>query len=326
VSSHYDGKQFFNPEGEEGDAGGEARGPLQFLEMVVAKRKWPRSVPVQPSVPAARVDGDGMRITWVGHATTLLQTQGLNILIDPMWEHFDSPVQVAVRPRVRAPGVSLKNLPKIDLILISHTHFDHLDMRSLKYVYDRDRPAVLGGLGINTLLRRHGIKAIEGDWNQRVTIKAGLDIALSRAHHWSGRALRDRNLVLWTGFVIILPGGNVYYAGDSGPGKMRWAAEAKPFGPVRLAILPIGPNFIKTPQSRYHITAAEAVSAFAQLGMPYTLGVHWGTFEMSDEPVNGARTLLNEALKAGKSPANRFRTLEAGEAWDVPAAMATKSH
>lgn len=323
VSPHFDGERFFNPDGEVGNAGGEGRGPLQFLEMVTAHRNWPKSVPIQLSVPDARVYGNRMRITWIGHATTLLQTQGFNILIDPMWAHFDSPVQIAVRPRVRAPGVDLEKLPKIDLVLISHTHLDHLDMRALKYVYRRDRPAIVGGLGMDTLLGRHGVKAIAGDWNERIDIEPGLNIVLNRAHHWSGRTLDDRDLVLWAGFTIVLPGGNVYYAGDSGPGKMHWAGEAKLVGPVRLAILPIGPNFIKTPQSRYHITAADAVTAFQQLGMPYTLGVHWGTFEMSDEPVNGARSLLEEALRTRQMPTGRFRTLEAGEAWNVPPALST---
>ena len=318
TSSHFDGERFFNPDGEVGDAGGEGRGPLQFLEMVTAHRNWPKSVPIQLSIPDARLSGDAMRVTWVGHSTVLLQTQGFNILIDPMWEHFDSPVQAAVRPRVRAPGVQLKALPKIDLVLISHTHLDHLDMKALKYVYDRDRPAILGGLGIDTLLARNAIKAIVGDWNDRIDVKPGLGIILNRAHHWSGRALHDRNFVLWTGFTVLLPGGNVYFAGDTGPGKMRWASEAKRVGPIRLAILPIGPNFIRTPQSRYHITAANAVNAFQELGTPYTLGVHWGTFEMSDEPVNGARLMLEDELATRRMPANRFRTLEAGGSWDVP--------
>jgi L-ascorbate metabolism protein UlaG (beta-lactamase superfamily) len=156
------------------------------------------------------------------------------------------------------------------------------------------------------------------DWGARIAVQPGLDVVLNRAHHWSGRALNDRDLVLWTGFTIVLPGGNLYYAGDTGPAKMHWGEEAAAVGPIRLAILPIGPNHINTPQSRYHIKAVDAVTAFEQLNMPYALGVHWGTFEMSDEPVNGARDLLRKSLEDRHLPADRFRTLEAGGTWDVP--------
>ena len=207
ASSHFDGKQFFNPEGEQGDPGGEGRGPKEFLEMITARRYWPKSLPVQTTVPDAQVQGDGLRVTWIGHSTTLLQTRGFNILIDPMWAHFDSPVQMLVRPRVRAPGVQLERLPKIDLVLISHTHLDHLDTKALKFVYDRDRPAIIGGFGIDALLQRDGIPARGGDWNERISVRPGLDILLNRAHHWSGRGLHDKDLVLWTGFTILLPGG-----------------------------------------------------------------------------------------------------------------------
>lgn len=317
ASDHFDGTHFFNPEGEVGNAGGGGKKAGDFLAMIGHKGKWPHSIPINRSVPDKRVDGQRMRVTWIGHATTLVQTQGLNILVDPMWTHFDSPVQGLVRPRVREPGVRIEDLPKIDMVLISHTHLDHLDMGALDYVYQRDRPTIVGGLGIDTLLNKRGMTAVGADWGQRVNVKPGIDLVANRAHHWSGRGLNDRDLTLWLGFTLVLPGGNLYYAGDTGPGDMAWVDEARRVGPIRLAILPIGPTHINTPQSRYHINAPDAVTAFERLGMPYTLGVHWGTFEMSDEDVNGSPMIMQGEVEKRKLPTGRFRTLEAGDAWDV---------
>lgn len=317
VSDHFDGLRFFNPEGEQGAAGGGGKGPHEFLAMVGAHRNWPKSVPIQRSVPEERVAGDRLRVTWIGHATVLIQTQGLNVLVDPIWAHFDSPVQAVVRPRVRAPGVRIEDLPPIDLVLISHTHLDHLDMGALKFVHDRDRPMIVGGLGFDALMRGEGMKGLAGDWGDRIAVRPGIDLVLNRAHHWSGRWLNDRDLVLWTGFTLVLPGGNVYYAGDTGPGDMAWVDEAKMVGPIRLAILPIGPTHVDTPQSRYHINARDAVTAFERLGAPNTLGVHWGTFEMTDGPVDGSPTMVRSEVAARNLPADRFRTLEAGASWDV---------
>lgn len=318
-SSHFDGREFFNPEDKGGLANPEG-GHMQhgeILSLIKHTGKWPNSVPIHRSVPAKRVKGQQLRVTWIGHATTLIQTQGLNILIDPVWAHFNSPIQIRVRPRPRAPGVRLEDLPPIDLVVISHTHIDHLDMEALKYVYDRDHPMIVGGLGIDRLLRRNGMKAIGGDWGQRLPVKPGVDLVINRAHHWSGRWLNDHNLVLWAGYTFVLPGGTIYYAGDTGPGDWSWVDEAKRFGPIRLAILPIGPTHVHSPQPESHITAPQSEAVWEQLGMPWALGVHWGTIEMTDQEIDGSPTMVRSIIKQRKLPADRFRILEAGDAWDV---------
>lgn len=158
ASDHFDGARFFNP-------GGTPRGhgnPGRFMaRMAMAKGRavWPDSVPVTPTIPPARVFGPAMKVTWIGHATVLIQTGGLNILTDPIWSERASPFRFAGPKRVRAPGVRFDDLPKIDLVLVSHNHYDHMDLPTLKRLWERDRPKIVTSLGNDTILHDAGIRA-----------------------------------------------------------------------------------------------------------------------------------------------------------------------
>jgi L-ascorbate metabolism protein UlaG (beta-lactamase superfamily) len=328
VSDHFDGRRFFNPDGEQGTGGQQHEKALGFVEQAFGKGQhhaWPAVVPIARSVPPARVAGERMLVTWIGHSTVLIQTQSLNILLDPVWAERDSPIPFVGPRRVRAPGVRLRDLPRIDLVLISHDHYDHLDLGTLKMLWDRDRPLVLTGLGNDALLTPHGVRAVALDWGQSRQIAPGVEVTLRRAHHWSAHGLHDHDMALWTGFTLTLPsGGDLYYAGDTGPGDMRWATEARAGRPVRLAILPIGAIKLDGEPSGNHIAPEQAVTAFEQLGAAYALGVHWGTFELTSEPINAPPELLEQALRAHGVAKERFRTVEAGEAWDVPVAAPSR--
>lgn len=320
-SAHFNGQTFFNPEGETGTGGARNNKAGNFVQIAMGRThrpRWPRSIPVTQTVPPRRVEGSAMRVTWIGHATTLVQTQGLNILIDPVWAWRDSPLQFVGPKRVRAPGVKLADLPRIDVILISHNHYDHLDAGALKYLAHRDNPAILTGLGNDKLLAEHGLKAIARDWGDRVEVKPGLWIDVVRAHHWSARWIDDIDRALWVGFRIELPGGDLYYAGDTGPGDMSWAADAKGQAPIRFALLPIGPYHVTGPQTGNHIDPEQAVDGFARMGAAYAMGVHWGTFELGTEPVDDPPKRLNAALVAQHIDPTRFRTLDVGASWMVP--------
>ncbi|MDQ8757091.1 MBL fold metallo-hydrolase [Sphingosinicella sp. LHD-64] len=321
ASDHFNGETFFNPDGEQGSGGAQRASRAHFMAIATGKaghHNWSRAVPVRASVPPRRIEGDRMLVTWIGHATALVQTQGLNILLDPVWAHRDSPVQFAGPRRVRAPGVRIEDLPPIDLVLISHNHYDHLDIGALRHLAARDRPMIVAGLGNDALLARHGLQVTARDWGERVTLRPGVDIILERAHHWSAHWTDDHDRALWAGFTVTLPGGNLYFAGDTGPGDMRWPAEAARSGPVRLAVLPIGPYQVNNPSTGSHIGPDEAVAAFRQLGAAYALGVHWGTFELTDEPIDGPPTRLREELRRLGLDPGRFRTVEAGESWEIP--------
>jgi L-ascorbate metabolism protein UlaG (beta-lactamase superfamily) len=324
VSSHFDGQRFFNPEGEKGTGGAQKDGVLAFFRIAAGygppHAAWPAYVPVVQSVPPRRVEGGAMRVTWVGHATTLVQTQGLNILIDPVWAERDSPVQWVGPKRVREPGIALDKLPPIDIVLISHNHYDHMDMATLSFLEQRDHPRIFTGLGNDKLLASYGISATAGDWGQRFPLRPGIAIVLTRAHHWSARWIDDYDRSLWVGFRILLPGGDIYYTGDTGEGDGKWLTEAQARAPtpVRFAILPIGPYKVGAPQTGNHIGPRDAVVAFRQLGAACALGVHWGTFKLGSETIDGPPAELRAALKAARIDAARFRTLQPGQSWDIP--------
>lgn len=320
-SDHFDGRHFFNPDGEQGTGGDENRSLVQLLQgkVIERHRSWPASVPVTPSVPPRRVDGGAMLVTWIGHATVLVQTQGLNILTDPVWADRDSPVKGIGPLRVRAPGVRYADLPRIDLVLLSHDHYDHMDEHLLRHLWARDHPLIATGLGNDIRLASWGIASQARDWGGVVHVRPGIDVLFDRAHHWSARSTDDKNRTLWTGFTLTLPGGNLYYAGDTGPGDMRWAAQAARHGPVRFAILPIGAIHADGNVSGNHIGPGDAVRAFGQLRAGTALGVHWGTFELTDEPIDLPPTLLKQALAQNHIAPDRFRVTEAGEQWAIPA-------
>jgi L-ascorbate metabolism protein UlaG (beta-lactamase superfamily) len=321
VSDHFDGKRFFNPEGETGTGGARKNGMFDFLKVAAGDTRhvrWPDSVPVVQRVPQRRVEGKALTVTWIGHSTVLVQTQGLNILTDPVWAERDSPVQILGPRRVREPGVRLDKLPPIDVILISHNHYDHLDIATLKYLHGRDHPKIITGLGNDRLLAGYGIQATAGDWGTSIAIKPGISVTIMRAHHWSARWIDDIDRSLWVGFKIGLSGGDIYYSGDTGPGKMQWLSQARGTVPIRLAILPIAPYRDAGPQTGNHIDPYQAVTAFTFLHAAYGLGVHWGTFNLGSEPIDEPVQRLGEALKAQKIDTRRFRTTTVGVGWNIP--------
>jgi len=316
VSDHYDGERFLNP------GFGEYRGgnPRSFFNRWANgdRAVWPEKVPVRQTVPPARVQGSEMRVTWIGHATVLVQTQGLNILTDPIWSERASPFSFVGPKRVRAPGVRFDDLPKIDIVLISHNHYDHMDLPTLKLLWERDRPKIVTSLGNDTIMRRRGIEAVALDWKGSTPAGPGASIFVERNHHWGSRWGTDRNRALWSAFTIKLPGGNIFYAGDTGFGDGSWVREAAARGPFRLAILPIGAyeprDFMKT----NHINPEEAVQIFKVLNPTAALGIHWGTFQLTFEGIDEPRRQLAELRRAQGIPDSRFVAVEAGEAFSVP--------
>ncbi len=326
-SDHFDGERFFNPEGEQGIGDGQNgwRFAISFL-LGRDRTPWPAHIPVTPTRPAPRIAGEAMRVTWIGHSTVLVQTQGLNILTDPIWSERDSPVSFAGPKRVREPGVRFDDLPPIDLVLVSHNHYDHFDLPTLERLWRRDHPLIVTGLGNDTILGWHGIASRALDWGQTTPVRDGILVKAERVHHWTSRWMIDRDRALWTGFTLILPtGGNLYFAGDTGAGDWSWAAIAAKDGPYRFALIPIGAYRPWAALTGNHIDPKQAVRAFEMIGTQAALGIHWGTFQLShegvDEPLADLRTALHAA---GIDPA-RFHTLEAGQSWDVPVLVQAKN-
>ena len=317
VSDHFDGARFRNLDP---DPPRRTR-PGGFMSRMLtsdARARWPESVAVTPTVPPARVEGDEMRVTWIGHATVLVQIAGLNILTDPIWSDRASPFSFAGPRRVRAPGVRFDDLPRIDLVLVSHNHYDHLDLATLRRLWERDRPVIVTSLGNDTILRRAGIASEARDWGGRVPLGTGAEVIVARVHHWSSRWFVDRNRALWSGFTIRTPAGSIFYAGDTGWGGGAWVREVARGGPFRLAIIPIGAYEPRDFMRASHIDPAEAVEMFEILRPERAIGVHWGTFQLSFEDIDAPRRELAARLRARNIAPDRFVTVEAGESLDVP--------
>ncbi|HEY6916390.1 MAG TPA: MBL fold metallo-hydrolase [Allosphingosinicella sp.] len=318
-SGHYDGERFFNPLDRLRQA--ERRKPNRFFSRWLTgegRARWPDQVPVTPTKPPARVEGQAMKVTWIGHATVLVQTAGLNILTDPIWSDRASPFSFTGPKRVRAPGVHFENLPKIDLVVVSHNHYDHMDLPTLKRLWDRDRPVIVTSLGNDTILKGRGIGAAALDWDGKLTLPSGAAVRVERNHHWSSRWFSDRNRALWSAFTIILPSGNVFFAGDTGYGDGGWAREAAAHGPYRLAILPIGAYEPREVMKNSHINPEEAMRVYRTLGAKSGLGIHWGTFQLTFEPIGEPLERLAKLRREAGPEGAGFIATEAGRTWDVP--------
>jgi L-ascorbate metabolism protein UlaG (beta-lactamase superfamily) len=334
AGGHFDGARFFNPEDRLEPPRPAA--PARFFNRWLTgdgRARWPETVSVTPTIPPRRVDGQKMLVTWIGHSTVLVQTAGLNILTDPIWSERASPFSFLGPKRVRAPGVRFDDLPKIDLVLVSHDHYDHMDLATLKRLWERDRPRIVTSLGNGTILAAAGIRAEAFDWGRgtmvhcdwhpdpRLQYRAMIPpcrVTIEPVHHWSSRWGVDRNRALWSGFSIRLPGGNLFFAGDTGWGGGAWAAEAAAHGPYRFAILPIGAYLPREVMQPSHMNPEESVAAFRRLAARTGLGVHWGTFQLTFEDIDDPPRRLAAALKAQRIPPGRFVATEPGKTFEVP--------
>lgn len=314
VTDHYDGERFRNPDGVRPN--GNLATFLRW-QLSSGRAEWPASVPVTAAKPAPRIEGDGMVATVVGHAGVLVQTAGLNILTDPVYSERVSPFSFLGPKRVRAPGIAFDDLPKIDVVLVSHNHYDHLDLPTLERLWRRDKPIIVTPLGNGALLARRGVTAVARDWGETVDITEDVTVTVERVQHWSTRWRYDVNRALWGGFSIATPGGRIYFAGDCGYSS-GFAETGRARGPYRLALIPVGayePRWFMKPQ---HMNPDDAVQAFRDLRAEHAIGIHWGVWQLTNEAIDTPPKDLAKALKAASIPADRFRALAPGQSMAVP--------
>ncbi len=313
---HFDGTRFFGPV----KSGGKGLRELLKWQLAGGRAKWPRRVENAAfPPPPARVEGATIRLTMIGHVTVLIQTAGLNILTDPVWSERMSPFRFAGPKRVRAPGIAMKDLPPIDLVLVSHNHYDHLDTVTLAQLVAGHDPQIITPLGNDTIIRKAApaarIAAL--DWDARATCGA-VTIEAEPVNHWSARWPNDRNEALWAAFTLQTPDKRLFFNGDSGFAGGWWVERlmAK-HSHFDCALSPIGAYAPRWFMADAHMNPDEAVTVYQMMGCPLTLGYHWGTVQLTDEPINEPAERLSAALaREGIEPAH-FRTLEPGESWVI---------
>ena len=321
VSDHFDGERFYDRRSAAPRSQGTLLRWLFDRYWRGTKAKWPAWAPSPyADCPPKRVAGAAWRLSYVGHASWLVQTAGLNILIDPVWSKRVSPFRFVGPKRVNDPGIAFADLPPVDVVLVSHAHYDHLDVATLSRLAATHRPRFVTPLGNDAIMRQHdpAVAAEAYDWHERVDIGAGVTVTLVPTRHWSARNLSDRNMSLWASFVIAAPGGErIYVVADSGYGAgEHFHAARESYGPFRLAVLPIGAYEPRWFMRDQHMNPGESVQAFIDCGAELALAHHHGTFQLTDEAIDAPSLALADALSDAGIPAERFRVLRPGEVFE----------
>jgi L-ascorbate metabolism protein UlaG (beta-lactamase superfamily) len=310
-TDHFNGEVFRN----QNPAATAGRSLADFVrwQRTGRRTRWPAQVEnlVQPCLPQ-RLEARELAVTYVNHATLLLQFPGLNVLTDPVYSDRVSPVQWSGPRRVRQPGLAFEQLPQVDVVLVSHNHYDHLDLDTLQRLERDHRPLVLTGLGNQAFLAEHGLARVaEFDWWQQ-TMHGSARITFTPAQHWSGRSLGGRNRTLWGGFVIETPERRAMFAGDTGYWRHFREIRAR-FGRMDLALLPIGAYEPRWFMADQHLDPDEAVRAHLDLEARLSVGMHFGCFQLTDEGIDAPIVALEQARRIHGVSREAFRAPETGE-------------
>lgn len=312
VSDNFDGRKFVNQR---------VYGPRSFWQWQMSSDpgkwsdEWANAAPAEP--PPERVDD--LRVTFINHSTFLIQVDGINILTDPVYSYRTSPVGFAGPRRYRPPGIRFEDLPPIDVVIISHNHYDHLDLDTLRRLEEEHNPRIYAGLGNGLLFEREGLNYTRDlDWWQPVSLDDETLLWAVPGQHFSGRGLDDRNETLWLGFVIESPRGMIYFAGDTGYGP-HFEQIYERFGPMRLSVLPIGAYKPRWFMRAAHISPLEAARAHLVLRSQTTVGSHYGTFPLADDSQLAPRLEMERIYEMTSIGRDEFQVLYNGDSLEVPA-------
>jgi L-ascorbate metabolism protein UlaG (beta-lactamase superfamily) len=309
ISDHYDGRKFFNRNRNDDP------GLWKTIKMLASLRykKWPESVENNPLLNLnSSLTFDQVGITFVNHATLLIQLPGLNILTDPIFSERASPFSWIGPRRVRKPGIAFESLPKIDTVIISHNHYDHLDVATLKRLHETFSPQILIPLGNKAILNTEDIGKIEEmDWWDTGSLNSETSITFTPSQHFSSRGLFDRNKALWGSYMIQSSGHLIYFGGDCAY-SMHFKEIRDRFGPTTIALLPIGAYEPRWFMKAFHMNPAEAVQAHLDLESRQSIGIHFGTFQLTEEEIDAPVRDLASALVESNLDPKSFVALPEG--------------
>jgi len=312
--NHFDGERFIYPWRKR-----TSRGRFAFWRWKFSgqRAEWPEKLePNRFDEPPERVDGQDLRLSYVGHATFLIQIGGLNILTDPFWSERASPLRWAGPKRVVEPGIRFSDLPPIDTALVSHNHYDHMDLPTLHHLHDQHGSRIVSPLGNAVLIggKSRRIPVDELDWGQSLALSENVRVHCEPAQHWSRRRMKDRNRALWCAYVIEGPAGRVYFAGDTGYGEgEHFRHSGQRFGGFRVALLPIGAYAPRWMMEFSHMNPEEAVLAHHDLQAETSIAMHHATIQLTDEPIHEPVERLTEARETHGLSSHDFRILGIGE-------------
>lgn len=314
VTDHFNGERFFNPWEK-----GPTKTFFDFLKYRVNAERavWPETFPIPHfDKPPERNDHNSYRVSYIGHASFLIQIAGLNILCDPVWSLRASPVSFAGPKRVNPPGIKFEDLPPIDIVLVSHNHYDHLDIPTLKRLHETFAPQFITPLGNGTIIKKDipDANITIGDWYDHIDLK-NVHIHFEPAHHWSARGMNDRREALWASFVIESADHKILFIGDTGFGDGHAARIiGERHKKIDLALIPIGAYEPRWFMSRYHVNPAEAVQIKKLTNSQKAIAHHWGTFQLTDEAITKPVEDLKIALADQRLKPEKFLTLRPGQA------------
>ena len=312
-SDHFDGDRFFNPGLPLSD-----KGLVDVLRWRFGGRRsrWPKIVPARAGIkPAPSVSG--LRITCIGHSSLLIQVAKVNLLVDPVWSERASPFRFLGPRRRNAAAVALQDLPPIHAVLVTHNHYDHMDLMTSKLLWKAHRPRFFVPLGNDSILRSAigDVSVTAIDWWDNFDLSPTVRVTCVPSYHWSSRGIRDHRMALWGGFFLEAPQCSIYCAGDTAYGNGAIFSEiASRLGSPAVAVLPIGAYAPRWFMRTQHADPEEAVQIAKLCGAHHMLGVHWKTFPLTDEPYDEPPRLLHTAAHEQGVSAQAFH---AGDSWDL---------
>jgi L-ascorbate metabolism protein UlaG (beta-lactamase superfamily) len=315
VTDHFDGKKFINPTGVQ------AKGLKDVWRWMLNRKREPWQLQKSDQRGKRPLDffKDGIRITFVNHSTFLIQADGVNILTDPVWSPRTSPFTWAGPKRMREPGLRFEDLPRIHYVLLSHNHYDHLDIKTMHLIHGAHHPEkIITPLGVKSFLDQEKVNSsIEMDWWDEVNLNDRIKVQAVPAQHFSGRGMLDRDATLWCGYVLTTTAGKIYFAGDTGYNEKTFKEIGERNGGFELSIIPIGAYKPRWFMSPIHADPAEAVKIHLDVKSKVSVASHFGTFPLADDGANDPVDDLQEALAKNNLTSQQFLVLKEGKPYTL---------